>query len=141
MERTCKKCGETKPIEEFCKSKECLFGYSHQCQKCRRLHYNKEIRQRYYETRKEEIRKIARLYKIRNRNWISKKQREYYTTHPILRKEKCNRRARDLQDCYLINHLCRDFRLTAKDIRQHPELIENYRQQIKIKRLLKSKKK
>lgn len=32
--RTCKKCGETKPIEEFCKNKNCKNGATSKCRKC-----------------------------------------------------------------------------------------------------------
>lgn len=34
MERTCKKCGKTKIIEEFVKDKKSLYGYRHECKKC-----------------------------------------------------------------------------------------------------------
>ncbi len=34
MERTCKKCGETKPIEEFVKAPTCKYGRSHVCLEC-----------------------------------------------------------------------------------------------------------
>lgn len=35
MERTCKKCGETKPLEEFRKNKRCQFGRAHTCSACK----------------------------------------------------------------------------------------------------------
>lgn len=35
MERTCKKCGETKPIEEFTKDKKCKLGYRFICKRCK----------------------------------------------------------------------------------------------------------
>jgi len=34
MERTCKKCGETKHIDDFVKNKFCKLGVSHICRKC-----------------------------------------------------------------------------------------------------------
>ena len=43
MERTCKKCGETKPIEEFTKSPFCIYGYSYSCSDCKRI-YDKDRR-------------------------------------------------------------------------------------------------
>jgi hypothetical protein len=35
MERTCKKCGETKPIEEFTKNKNCKNGVTSECLCCK----------------------------------------------------------------------------------------------------------
>jgi 5-methylcytosine-specific restriction endonuclease McrA len=34
MTRTCKKCGETKPLDMFMKSRNCRHGRSHQCKAC-----------------------------------------------------------------------------------------------------------
>jgi 5-methylcytosine-specific restriction endonuclease McrA len=34
MMRTCRKCGETKPLEQFVKASRCYHGRSHQCKAC-----------------------------------------------------------------------------------------------------------
>jgi len=48
MERTCKKCGETKPIEKFRHNKNCKYGRGYMCNKCRHKQYRpKEIRIRF----------------------------------------------------------------------------------------------
>lgn len=39
--RVCRKCGEEKNLEDFCKHDSCSWGYSFRCAACRRLHANK----------------------------------------------------------------------------------------------------
>lgn len=46
MERTCKKCGETKPIEEFARSIECKNGYRYTCKICLNKSHLKPLSQK-----------------------------------------------------------------------------------------------
>ena len=45
-----------------------------------------------------------------------------------------------LKDSYIIQNIMLRFKLKRKNIKAYPELIKSYREQIRIKRLLKSKK-
>ena len=52
-----------------------------------------------------------------------------------------NQKNRDeLRDTYVKDQIRRVFSIPTKTIYEYPDLIENYRQQIKVKRLLKTKK-
>lgn len=164
MERACKKCGETKPIEEFGKNtkqlrdtiaiyimgscKKCISNYNLKYNKNHKkeMHtyniknYDKERRKKYYEIRKDEIRDTCRLYGQTNKNKLYEKRKEYLKNHPDIKKELIYRKVRELQDCYIIANIKKSMELDTKTIRDNPELIENYRQYVKVKRLLKSKK-
>ena len=195
MERTCKKCGETKPIEEFEKSKGCNYGYSHRCKKCcakikrekenldiekrrqkgrrqynnnrdhylmikkewrkknpnkvsfiRRKNYLKHKNERcnyskiYYQLHPETCKERHANYRINNRIKILKKSRGKYKINQIEILHKIKEDVKNLTDNYIEGVMRLTTKLNLKTIRQHPELIENYRQQIKIKRLLKQKK-
>lgn len=39
MEITCKKCGETKPLDEFSRHKRCKFGRRSECKSCAYAHH------------------------------------------------------------------------------------------------------
>lgn len=66
--RTCKKCGETKPIDEFKRQ-----GYkSKTCTAC-----FKEARKAYVSKNKARFRKVEKLYRARNKKKISEANRRY----------------------------------------------------------------
>jgi hypothetical protein len=46
MERTCKKCGETKPIEEFSIGRDCKDGYRYTCKICSNKSHLKPLSQK-----------------------------------------------------------------------------------------------
>jgi hypothetical protein len=46
----------------------------------------------------------------------------------------------ELQDCYIADYLAQKINVSAKDIRAHPKLIEDYRALLFLKRAIKQKK-
>jgi len=63
MERTCKKCGETKPIEDFKKNKACKYGYTYKCHDC--------------------IMKEQSEFRIKNRDYVNNQAANYrYKKNP-----------------------------------------------------------
>jgi hypothetical protein len=188
MERTCKKCGETKPIEEFVKDKLKSNGYKNICKKCRNyktrlsyrlnpekskirtLNYRKNNRERYlararkynFDHREENsIKNKIRRDKVKKENpekIIQKRHIDYIKTREIsLRQSKIyalshpemyrlaskkyhNKVKEELGDEYVIAIFKPASGLRITTIKNNPELIEKWRQQIKIKRLLKQKK-
>ena len=94
IEKTCTKCGISKPISEFRKAKNCTYGVRGDCKSCCKLHEqaNKEkykpVRDAYRENNKEFLKNrseyysrnvhITRpLYRERNKERISLKSKEY----------------------------------------------------------------
>ena len=80
MERTCKKCGETKPIEEFYKIQkrinkrgEYVQYYNTHCKEC-----NKIVAADYAKRNPERIKGIAHKCYINNKSIIRGKHAEYY---------------------------------------------------------------
>lgn len=165
MERTCKKCGETKPIDKFVKSKGCSEGYCFTCRLCYNSHarqiVNKETRaeknKQYKVSHKEYFKQYGiqyyKLHKIKfyhqRRKWIENNREKYkemcnkssISLKHKLQKRKCSKKAIDsLLDSYIIERLHDIIKIDFKVIKQYPELIENYRQQMRVKRLLKSRK-
>jgi hypothetical protein len=158
MERTCKKCGETKPIEEFYKNKKSKFGYLHICKLCSHIHaveyhitYKERInnnRKEWYKNNKEHSKKYCREYRENNKEHCKEHDREYRENNKEHLNELSKKYIRGyrknniipISDKYIIEQLRVRFGISRQVSRQYPELIENYRQQIKLKRLIKTKK-
>lgn len=164
MERTCKKCGETKLIEEFVGNKICKEGYEHVCKKCAKLKRttNKETNTIYhkkwllthkgntYTNRKKEYDKeYHKLNKIRLNNYTKEfVKNNYYKDGVNVYSAEYRKNNRDLirknitelGNSYIALLIVRSLDIDRETLKQHPELIENHKQLIKIKRLLKSRK-
>ena len=124
MERTCRKCGETKPIEEFVKCKNRREGIIYLCKLCHR-----EDHVRYREDHRLELILKSQQYRLTHIIAVDKRN--------ALRQRK-NRK--ELTDTYVIDIIAKSTGLDRNNIKYYPQQIENYRYQILIKRLLKQKK-
>jgi len=62
VERTCKKCGKTKGLEDFTKNKKCNLGRTHICKKCSN-EYNKTLARKCSHTKWEQYKKSHPNYK------------------------------------------------------------------------------
>ena len=105
--RICKKCGEEKPLEEFCKDKAYKFGYIHTCKYCksnydrkyrqenlekvrdvRRKHYQKnrekelERSRKYRQENSEKVRGVQRKYRQENQEKLIEGSRKYRESNP-----------------------------------------------------------
>lgn len=121
--RVCKKCGEEKPIEEFLVNHRTA-GFpdiDQPCHECKREKY--------------------RLYYQKNRNKVYRQNVKSRNRNKYRYNEARNNRqsvlVRDLSDEYIKNLFCNDG-IKSEVLKIYPELIENRRMQIKVKRLLKS---
>lgn len=86
--RTCKKCGETKPITEFYKHGD---YYATQCKDCAREYsrnYTREHREErlkylkeYYHSHKEQAREYKRKWEEKNRDWKNECARKCSKEH------------------------------------------------------------
>lgn len=72
MLRTCKKCGETKEIEEFVKNKESKDGYRHDCKMC-----IKKYRDEYYALNKIDIINKTNAYRKQHLSESNKYTKKY----------------------------------------------------------------
>ena len=137
MERTCNECGEIKPIEKFKKTR---YGFRYKCKTCMRKLNSKTPAYKKAQAR------ASIKYRKKYSDKIKEKNKKYRLSHPYGEKQKKSEKKRrkknsdKLTDRYVINIIRHVKKIKAKTIRQHPEFIENYRQQIKFKRLLKQKK-
>jgi hypothetical protein len=86
MDRVCKKCNATKPIEDFVKSKQCKHGHAWTCLDC----YHKWSRE-HYEKNKATIRQKHRRYSKENQAAGKERVRRYRVRH----KDEINRRNRE----------------------------------------------
>jgi len=139
MERTCKKCGETKPIEKFKKRDTCIYGRGHVCKTCSRKSYRKTPAYK-----KARVRANAR-YRKKYPDKIKEYDKKYRLSHPYgerqkeTEKKRRKKNADKLTDRHVINVIRHVKKIKAETIRQYPEFIQTYRQQLKVKRLLKQK--
>lgn len=101
IERTCKKCGETKPLEGFVKEKNCHFGHGFICKKCKAKNLQrhrlenpekyKEYRRRYYHNNSEKH-KERRRQSYNNDPEKHRERRRQYRTNNL---EKCRKSLRE----------------------------------------------
>lgn len=167
MERTCKKCGEIKPIESFRNKyyKDWPNKFSHTCKLCEAKHSkeyqikNRGKRKLYEKNNLKRLNEQHKKWRDSNHERVLECERKYWKNNlerkRILQKqwthnnrEIVNKAAKlrqkkyveKLLDSYIIARIKNEFKMEHKIIKENPELIENYRQQIKVKRLLKQKK-
>jgi hypothetical protein len=107
MMRVCKKCGESKPINEFAQHKV-FQGNDYVCFSCK------------YKM----LTKYRRRYESKNRCKISEKSRVFQL-----------KGRRELADFYVVDTLHRSTGLSQATIWEHPDLIDAKRLQMKLIRL------
>ena len=90
--RVCKKCGEEKPLDEFCKNKAYKFGYIHTCKYCK-SNYDRKYRQenrekvrgvqrKHYQKNREKARGVQRKYRQENQEKLIEGSRKYRESNP-----------------------------------------------------------
>jgi len=156
MERTCKKCGETKPIEEFAKGvniNSCKLCYHIYLKKYRDLHREKilQSQRKYDQLHRDERSAKSRKYWKENKEMCKSKENKYRLNHKaqirirhrkyrLQHKENIintrNKHKENMTDSYI--SMC--LKLKVPELKQHPELIELKRIQLKIFRLTKKEK-
>lgn len=83
QEKTCSKCGETKPIGEYPKDKHGLYGVRGDCKECRKINNasdaTKESKRRYDKSEKAKAK--GRRYRERNAESLRQRKRISYQKH------------------------------------------------------------
>ena len=155
--KRCSNCGEEKYESDFHKNrcgKDGLRSYCKLCSKLKRREWDllnnlrKRDREKKYRSENRQLINIIKKkeYQKNNEKYLTR-AKQYVINHPEIRKKIIethkpkaklrNKRSIDsLDDRYIINKLKELYLIVSPS----PELIETYRQQIKIKRLLKQKK-
>lgn len=78
-----------------------------------------------------------REYKLKLKKQRENYERRYPEYCERIRRKMNSRPSRGLWDIYVINLISNSFDLPREMIKSHPEFIESYRNQIKLKRILK----
>lgn len=73
MSKTCTKCGETKPLDEFYRHKGKADGVQSECKECKR-----ERQRRYYEENRDKVLDYQRRYREENPEKVREYERRYY---------------------------------------------------------------
>ena len=73
MSKTCTKCGETKPLDDFHRDKRRPDGRRSDCKECGR-----EYKRRYLEGNRDELREYHRRYREENRDKVRERKHRYY---------------------------------------------------------------
>lgn len=105
-EKTCTKCGETKPLEEYSKQRGGRLGLRSACKDCMRQHhreYNqrpdvRERSRRYREEHREELQRKKKRWHEANRDAIREKKQAYYRENAEAIRAKTRRWYRENQD-------------------------------------------
>lgn len=66
MVRTCKKCGETKPLEDFANNKSCKYGKEYRCKACV-AQYLYEYKGKHHDRLLQRIRERGKEYQRENK--------------------------------------------------------------------------
>ena len=72
MSKTCAKCGETKPLDNFHRDKNGAGGRRSDCKECVR-----EYKRRYHEENRDKVRERKRRYREENRDKVRESERRY----------------------------------------------------------------
>jgi len=99
--KTCKNCGEEKPIEEFVKHKNTKDGHLNKCKLCHNLlvkkqyyanhEYTKQKNKEYREKNKEKLNLCKRRYKEKNREKLRLAEKEWRKNNPEKSRERSKR--------------------------------------------------
>ena len=98
MEKECKICKTTKPLEEFAKSKTGKYGHDAQCKKCR---YARTGRAHFLRN-KEKCYENAAKWNKKNRDIVNKRTRERYAIDNTTIVERDRRHAEKVKAQHLV---------------------------------------
>lgn len=160
MNKVCSKCDKTKDITEYYKSKQYTCGRLPLCKECYKNNYvSKAYHSSYYKKHSKSIKaksaiwrknnrerylEMLRCYREENKEQLHKKQLEYWKNNRerkhVISKRFSDESCRLLKDTYIISIIHQQTMLSYATIRMYPELIDSFRQQVKIKRLLRTTK-
>jgi superfamily II helicase len=125
MERTCKKCGEIKQIKEFTNHSPRFVAGDYICKLCKK------------EILKGQVKKYNKIHKKQ----IKSAKQKYYSTHKSLfakiSKKFERKTIENMTDRWIIILIKQSTKLSKELIKQNPDLIELYRTNLKLKRLIK----
>ena len=71
--KTCTKCGETKPLDDFHRNRSKAYGRNIWCREC-----TAEGKRRYYEENRDKVRECNRRYREENRDKGLERHRRYH---------------------------------------------------------------
>jgi hypothetical protein len=139
--KTCKTCGEEKPIEEFVKSKNTKDGRLNKCKLCDNLirkeqyyanhEYRKQKDKEYREKNKEKLNLCKRRYKEKNREKLRLAEKEWRKNNPELSRER-SRRYREAHPNYKKEYYAKNkSKLIKKVIKWQKENKERYIKRVK----------
>jgi len=162
MKRTCKKCGETKPIEEFDIQKDCIGGRRPSCKQCRKMvdviTYKKRMedieykemvyrkKREWYYKNKEHVMSYDKSYRKKNAEYYKEYGKQYYEKNAEYYKEygkEYNKKWRESnkQRCRynsVIGNLSRSINIPFKILSKHSNLVGLKIEQLKLLRLTKT---
>lgn len=119
--KKCSKCGERRPLDEFCKNKRARDGRSGECKECKRFY--DRIR---YLANKDEILCRNREWSANNRVWVNEYQQRRHAADP------CERQA--ISAKYYDNHTERCRELSRRHAKENPEYYRNHARKTRAER-------
>lgn len=127
--KKCPVCGETKSIDQFYNyfSKERnKTRISNYCKPCSNEKARASLKKSYYHKRDERL-KYAREYRKNNPEKIKALSAKF-------KKQYIER----LHDCYVAQQAAKSLKCTIKEVREIPDLLQAYKNNIKLKRIIKN---
>lgn len=125
--KKCPICEETKSTNEFylyySKVRDTT-RVSNYCKPCGKVKSNARAKI-YYQKNKERCRASSKAYRVKNKESIRIKKREFKRKY-----------SKELHDVYVSEYAAKALKTTMEEVRKNPELIEAYRNNMKIKRII-----
>lgn len=101
---------------------------------------HKDVVKKAHASKSDELKKKNKEWRSVNKEKIKKYKVKTKEKIKIQQKKDRKKAIDKLADWYVVNNIAARTGLSLSTIRQHPDLIENHKQQLQLKRLLKSKK-
>jgi hypothetical protein len=139
MRRCCKTCRVKRLIQNFHKDKRFWDGISHECEKC----YKNRLKNRKNPNRnKDKSNAYNRQYRKIKRAECNKYNKNWRKSEAGVQalKGRHRKEVENLTNDYILNTLKQSTGLSRQVLKQYPELIDSYKLQIKVKRLIKNRK-
>ena len=127
--KTCPICKKEKDISQYYKyfsKPRNKYRYSNYCKPCAREKSKPRAKKHFEENRDRKL-QYAKDYRVNNKDKV-KKLSSYFT----------KKYREELQDCYVAEFAAKSLKCSTKEIHDNPELLQAYRNNMKLKRLIRN---
>ena len=127
--KKCPICEETKTLDNYYKyfsKPRNKYRYSNYCKPCARENAKPRAKKHYYDNY-DEKQEYHKNYRANNKDKIKKLSAHFTKKY-----------REELQDCYVAEFAAKSLKCSTKEIHENPELLQAYRNNLKLKRQIRN---